>query len=63
MVQTVGVRLNGRQLMASDEAGSDVELASSWRDGDVLDVDLPMYELLPFHKIARGYANLYWRVG
>jgi DUF1680 family protein len=39
----LSVRLNGRKLIHSDEAGRYVELARTWRDGDVLDVDLPMH--------------------
>jgi DUF1680 family protein len=133
----MSVRLNGRKLIDSDEAGRYVNLERIWRDGDVLDIDLPMhvhlaplphtpqlaalmagplvlaarlsgpamapgadlvahnvsfgktftepleilplplgdagldvavqrlgvgYELLPFHRIAHGYYNLYWRV-
>jgi DUF1680 family protein len=38
-----------------------------FHDRDVLDVSGPGlgdgYELLPFHKIAHGYYDLYWRVG
>jgi uncharacterized protein len=37
------VRLNGRKLIDSDMAGRYVELARTWHDGDVLDVDLPMH--------------------
>jgi DUF1680 family protein len=39
----MSVRLSGRKLIDSDEAGRHVELAHTWRDGDVLDVDLPMH--------------------
>lgn len=36
------VRLNGRTVTASREPGRYVELDRVWRQGDVLDVDLPM---------------------
>jgi uncharacterized protein len=36
------VRLNGRPLLESTTPGRYVEIDRLWRDGDVLDVDLPM---------------------
>ncbi|MFG6432947.1 glycoside hydrolase family 127 protein [Roseateles sp. LYH14W] len=36
------VRLNGRPLLDSTDPGRYVEIDRLWRDGDVLDVDLPM---------------------
>jgi DUF1680 family protein len=36
------VRLNGRPLLESTDPGRYVEIDRRWRDGDVLDVDLPM---------------------
>lgn len=42
----MSVRLNGRKLLASDQAGRYVDLARTWHDGDVLDIELPMHVYL-----------------
>lgn len=56
----LSVRLNGRKLIASDEAGRYVELARIWRDGDVLDVDLPMHvHLAPLPNAPQLAALMY----
>lgn len=54
------VRLNGRKLVDSDQAGRYVELARTWRDGDVLDVDLPMHvHLAPLPHAPQLAALMY----
>ena len=42
----LAIRLNGRPLAQSAEAGRYVEIERTWRDGDVLDVELPMHVYL-----------------
>jgi DUF1680 family protein len=37
------VRLNGQSLIESDQSGRYVEIRRTWRDGDVLDVEMPMH--------------------
>lgn len=37
------VRLNGRIVIDSDQASRYVEVKRTWRDGDVLDVEIPMH--------------------
>jgi DUF1680 family protein len=39
----LSVRLNGRKLVDSAEPGRYVEIERTWREGDVIDVDLPMH--------------------
>ena len=56
----LSVRLNGRKLIDSDEAGRYVELARTWRDGDVLDVDLPMHvHMAPLPNAPQLAALMY----
>jgi uncharacterized protein len=56
----VSVRLNGRELIDSDVAGRYVDLARTWRDGDVLDVELPMHvHLAPLPDAPRIAALMY----
>ena len=52
--------MNGRKLIDSDEAGRYVELARTWRDGDVLEVDLPMpVHLAPLPNAPQLAALMY----
>lgn len=56
----MSVRLNGRQLMASDQAGRYMELSRTWRNGDVLDIDLPMHlHLAPLPNAPQIAALMY----
>lgn len=56
----MSVRLNGRKLIDSGQAGRYVELACTWRDGDVLDVDLPMHvHLAPLPNAPQLAALMY----
>jgi len=56
----LSVRLNGRKLIDSDQAGRYVELARTWRDGDILEIDLPMHvHLVPLPNAPQLAALMY----
>jgi DUF1680 family protein len=53
------IRLNGRPLTQSAEAGRYVEIERTWGDGDVLDVELPMHVYLaPLPHVADVAVNV-----